>query len=57
MVQIFAVWSSEHEARRVPDGSHFTAFTPLYRVSKVIADKLTLPMRSPEFEHRRDVLR
>lgn len=23
-----AVWSSEHEASRVPDGSHFTALTP-----------------------------
>ena len=25
-----AVWSSEHEASRVPDGSHFTALTPFY---------------------------
>ena len=38
-----AVWSSEHEASRVLDGSHFTAFTPFYNWTTTMKATTSLP--------------
>ena len=38
-----AVWSSEHEASRVLDGSHFTAFIPFYNWTTTIIATTSLP--------------
>ena len=38
-----AVWSSEHEASRVLDGSHFIAFTPFYNWTTTMIATTSLP--------------
>ena len=38
-----AVWSSEDEASRVLDGSHFTAFTPIYNRTTTMKATTSLP--------------
>ena len=39
-----AVWSSEHEASRVLDGSHFIAFTPFYNWTTTMIATTSLPV-------------
>ena len=38
-----AVWSLEHEASRVLDGSHFTVFTPFYNWTTTMIATTSLP--------------